>query len=200
MNKNILILGHRGYRAKYPENTMLSCSKAFESGADGIECDIQKTKDGLFVIIHDETINRTARDGKKGSVAQMKYSDLKKVKLGSRQYIPELTEFLESLPQDAVVNLELKDETLRVEDMPYLYHIIMHSIDKRRLLVSSFDHSFLPYFKSQGIAIGMLIGSSHRSLGAFALLRQIMKLRPDYADARRNLADTLAREGKGASP
>ena len=191
MKKNILLLGHRGYRAKYPENTLLSFKKAFESGADGIECDIQKTKDGVFVIIHDETIDRTASNGKKGSVALMKYSDLKKITFGSRQHIPELTEFLESLPKDVVVNLELKEETLTVDDLPGLSAVIIKFSGNQRLLVSSFEHSLLPYFKSQGIAIGMLVGSAHRPLGGLGLLWRIIRIKPDYMNLSIKMFDSL---------
>ena len=50
---------HRGFCGKYPENTMLAFRKAVEAGVDGIELDVQLTKDGHVVIIHDETVNRT---------------------------------------------------------------------------------------------------------------------------------------------
>ena len=60
MTKNF---AHRGFSGKYPENTMLAFQKAIEVGADGIELDVQLTKDGEVVIIHDETIDRTT-DGK----------------------------------------------------------------------------------------------------------------------------------------
>ena len=45
MSREVKVLGHRGYRAKYPENTLLAFGKAFEAGADGIECDVQKCAD-----------------------------------------------------------------------------------------------------------------------------------------------------------
>ena len=67
---------HRGFSGKYPENTMLAFEKAVEAGAEGIELDVQLTKDGEIVIIHDETIDRTT-DGK-GFVADYTYEELKK--------------------------------------------------------------------------------------------------------------------------
>ena len=50
---------HRGFSGKYPENTMLAFRKALECGADGIEMDVQLTKDGELVVIHDERVDRT---------------------------------------------------------------------------------------------------------------------------------------------
>lgn len=50
----MLLFGHRGYSDQYPENTMLAFEKAIESGFDGIETDVHKTKDGVLVLCHDE--------------------------------------------------------------------------------------------------------------------------------------------------
>ena len=55
MIKNI---AHRGFKGKYPENTLLAFEKAIDVGADGVEFDVQLTKDGEVVIIHDETLDR----------------------------------------------------------------------------------------------------------------------------------------------
>ena len=52
------VIAHRGYCGKYPENTMLAFKKAVEAGCDEIELDVQLTKDGKVVVIHDETIDR----------------------------------------------------------------------------------------------------------------------------------------------
>ena len=54
------VLGHRGYSGEYPENTMLAFQKAFETGCDGVELDVQLSKDGIPVIMHDEPV--TAKD------------------------------------------------------------------------------------------------------------------------------------------
>lgn len=51
---------HRGFKGKYPENTMLAFKKAIEAGADGIEFDVHLSKDGELVIIHDEFLDRTS--------------------------------------------------------------------------------------------------------------------------------------------
>ena len=56
MTKNF---AHRGFSGKYPENTLLAFRKAIEAGADGIELDVHLSCDGIPVIIHDETLDRT---------------------------------------------------------------------------------------------------------------------------------------------
>ena len=54
------VWAHRGASGYMPENTLCAFEKAIEMGADGIELDIQLTKDGEIVVIHDETIDRTS--------------------------------------------------------------------------------------------------------------------------------------------
>ena len=49
---------HRGASAYFPENTMLSFERAIELFCTGIETDVQVTKDGVLVLIHDEMVNR----------------------------------------------------------------------------------------------------------------------------------------------
>lgn len=54
-----LNIAHRGYSGKFDENTILAFKKAIEYNANGIEADVQLSKDGIPVIIHDETLDRT---------------------------------------------------------------------------------------------------------------------------------------------
>ena len=54
-----VVLAHRGWRGLYPENTMLSFRKAAELPIDGLEIDIHQTKDGVLVVCHDDTVDRT---------------------------------------------------------------------------------------------------------------------------------------------
>ena len=69
-----LIFAHRGAAGTYPENTMISVA-SFR--ADGIELDVQLTKDGKVVVIHDETVDRTTNG--KGAVRNYVYEDLCKL-------------------------------------------------------------------------------------------------------------------------
>jgi glycerophosphoryl diester phosphodiesterase len=55
-----LIIGHRGASALAPENTLFAFAKAIEDGAEGLEFDVRLSRDGVPVVIHDETLLRTA--------------------------------------------------------------------------------------------------------------------------------------------
>jgi glycerophosphoryl diester phosphodiesterase len=178
MSRDIKVLGHRGYRAKYPENTLLAFSKAFEAGADGIECDVQKCRDGYYIIIHDDTIDSVSKQS--GSVAEMTLDDLKKVDAGDSQRIPELEEFLKFLPADKFINIELKEETLTTADCPVICDMLLKYLDRKNLIVSSFEHTLLPYFKERQVTIGMLLGEKHLGVGIINIIRRIIKIKPEY--------------------
>lgn len=66
-----LIIGHRGYPAEFPENTMASFRGAIAAGADGIETDLRLTKDGYIVLSHDASLER--RTNCTGNVADYTY-------------------------------------------------------------------------------------------------------------------------------
>ena len=106
----MLLFGHRGYSDQYSENTMLAFSKAIESGFDGIETDVHKTKDGVLVLCHDEKINRTS-DGK-GYIKDMTYEELCAYNFGTKenpQRISLLKELLELCKgKNVKINLEIK--------------------------------------------------------------------------------------------
>ena len=79
--KRPLIVAHRGYRAKYPENTLVAFEAAIEAGADMIELDVLLTKDRKAVVIHDESLDRTTSG--QGPVSDYTLSELKALDAGS---------------------------------------------------------------------------------------------------------------------
>ncbi len=113
----IKIWAHRGaggWDTQYaPENTMPAFEKAVEMGADGIELDVQFSRDGEIVICHDETIDRTS-DGE-GAVRAYTLAELKAFNFCSVHpefgfvEIPTLQEFLDFMGKyDFQLNIELK--------------------------------------------------------------------------------------------
>jgi glycerophosphoryl diester phosphodiesterase len=146
---------HRGASGEYPENTMLAFEKAVEMGCTGIETDIHVTKDGRLVLIHDETVDRTA-DGK-GYIKDYNLEDLKKLDAGSFKgeafkgtAIPLLEELFEFVKDKNIkLNLELKTDVIwydgieeKVLDQVYKYNL------KDRVIISSFNHYSVHRLKS----------------------------------------------------
>lgn len=180
MKNKPLILGHRGYRKKFPENTLLAFSKAFEFGADGIECDVQKTSDGVYVIFHDENLERMTKC--KEDIGKITFAKLQKLKAGSEK-IPDLDSFLDSLPLDKTINIELKEETLTVEDCAPIHEKLTKRGMKKNIHISSFMHELLPFFKKRGYETGMLFDDEHIPHG---VMREIIKI-PQYRPFSINL-------------
>jgi len=114
-----LIIGHRGDSAHRPENTLVSFASALEVGADLVECDVQLTKDGHVVVIHDVTVDRTTNGT--GDVRQMPLSQLRSLSAGyptlfgdaySGERVPTLAEALAFLKGRARVMVEIKRESV----------------------------------------------------------------------------------------
>ena len=108
------VWAHRGASYYTPENTLAAFEKAIKMGADGIELDVQMTKDGELVVVHDETINRTSNG--KGYVKDYTLEQLKKYDFSNKhitykgEKIPTLQEVYELIkPTSLTINVELKN-------------------------------------------------------------------------------------------
>ena len=135
--RDCIIIGHRGARGLEPENTILSYQTAIHLGADMIELDVHKTKDGHLVCIHDDKVDRTT-DGT-GLIAEMSLKDLQQLDAGHNEHIPLLSEVLDFARNRISVNIELKvlDVEKQVIDM------VQERDMKNEVIVSSFLHSTL---------------------------------------------------------
>lgn len=80
-HKDPLIIGHRGASTHAPENTLAAFQLALDVGADGIEFDVQLSKDGVPVVIHDATLERTGLRPER--VADLTSKQLAKIDVGS---------------------------------------------------------------------------------------------------------------------
>lgn len=142
-----LNIAHRGFSGKYPENTMLSFKKAVEAGCDGIENDVQLTKDGVAVICHDEKIDRTTNGT--GFIKDYTYKELLKFDAGIRWgkefkglAIPTLDEFLNYVKdKNLYLDIELKTGVILYDGIE---EIVIRKINefgvKEKTILSSFNH------------------------------------------------------------
>jgi glycerophosphoryl diester phosphodiesterase len=107
-------MAHRGNRVLCPENTLASFTKAFEEGTDILETDLHLSADGVFMCIHDATVDRTT-DGS-GAVAEKTLAELKSLSASyrfnglERERIPTLAETTSILPAGVGLALELKTD------------------------------------------------------------------------------------------
>lgn len=122
-SKYIFVIAHRGDWRNAPENSLQSIEKAIAMKVDMIELDIQPTKDGNFICMHDETLDRTSTG--KGPIKDYTTEELKKFVLRSgngiktRQPIPTLKEALNVCKGRILVNID-KGGTYIKEIMPII--------------------------------------------------------------------------------
>lgn len=147
------LFAHRGYSAKYPENTMLAFQKAWEAGAEAIELDVHFSRDREVVIIHDESLSRTVEAV--GFVRHHVLRDLLNYEIkgeyeGEAQHIPTLNEYLDwAVDKDIVTNIEIKNDRFRY---PGLEQAVVAAVDahgmRDKIVLSSFRADSVALIKS----------------------------------------------------
>ncbi|MEJ2243825.1 MAG: glycerophosphodiester phosphodiesterase family protein [Candidatus Bathyarchaeota archaeon] len=103
----MLKIGHRGARAYEPENTLSSFRKAIELGANAVELDVRKTKDGKLVVIHNADVNKTTNG--EGAVNALTLEQIQKLVTDKDEHIPTLDDVLDSVGKKVKVLVELKE-------------------------------------------------------------------------------------------
>ena len=132
-----LIIGHRGASAVAPENTLAAFEAAIAAGADGIEFDVRLSRDGVPVVIHDETLYRTS--GVRRRVGEMSVNELNQFDVPSLAQVFELFE-----SNDLILYLEMKEVDVAEE----CCWLIEQYRLKDRVIFECFEHSALKTVKS----------------------------------------------------
>lgn len=163
LNQNeFLIIGHRGASGYAPEHTMESYRLAKDMGADYLEIDLQETKDGVLVAMHDNNVDRTTN--KTGLVKEYTISDLKKLDAGSwfneenpskakQQYkgleVPALEEIFNEFGNQENYYIEIKspEENKGIEKkliaLLEKYHLIGDHSSNGKVIIQSFSKESL---------------------------------------------------------
>ncbi len=151
-----IVMGHRGARGYYPENTLLSFQKAVEMGVDALETDIHSTADGVLVVHHDDTVDRTTNGT--GPLHRFTLAELKQLDAGYRWTqdsqtfpfrgqgitIPTLEELFLVFP-DYWINIDIKQATPSIV-LPFVQLIRQHNmLDK--VFVGSFHDEVTAQFR-----------------------------------------------------
>lgn len=177
-------IAHRGASAYAPENTMAAFEKAVEMGADYIEVDVQMSRDGVPVIFHDDTLERTTNG--EGSLSVYTLEELKSLDAGSwfdkefaGETIPTLDEVLAAYGGRIKILVELKSPELypgieeKVVEALKKHHLVNPGSDD--IIIQSFNHASVMKSKQllPEIPHGVLVGKdwknvSDRQLEEFA--------------------------------
>lgn len=147
--KRPLNIGHRGARALAPENTLAGLRAGIQAGADGVEFDVQRTRDGHLVLFHDDDLARIT--GVRGLVVKNTLAQLRELNAGgyfgpqyADEMIPTLDEAIDSLPRDCFLNIEAKRKKLLSDGLEagIAEAVRRHNLYDR-VIVSSFNPAAL---------------------------------------------------------
>ncbi len=134
------VIAHRGASGEYPENTMLAFTRALAQGADAFELDVRVTADGVPVVLHDATLDRTT--DQRGAVAALTLREVRRAAGGEGERIPALSEVLEGFPGTPLI-VEIKD---RAAALPTLAMLRRHQAASR-VVVGAFERASLAPFR-----------------------------------------------------
>jgi glycerophosphoryl diester phosphodiesterase len=148
-----LLIGHRGYPARFPENTLASFKGAMDDGCDMIELDVTLTRDRRVVVIHDDTLERTTNGS--GLVRKRTVEEIRGLDAGSwfdprfaAERVPLLDEVIALTAGRCMLNIEIKESAF---EEGYPADAIEHQVAElvktggamERVIVSSFDRRIL---------------------------------------------------------
>lgn len=150
----ILVFGHRGAQAYAPMNTLPAFELAAEQGAQGVELDVQLSKDGEAVVIHDFTVDATTNGS--GAVSALTLAELKTLDAGgwfAQEFrgaqIPTLAEVFEAFGERLIINVEIKWFS---PDANGIERVVADAIQRfglqERVIVSSFNPIVLKRFRT----------------------------------------------------
>lgn len=194
MIKKTKVYAHRGFSSQFPENTMRAFEEARQRNVSGIELDVQLTKDGEVVVIHDEEINRTTN-----GIGYVQDFFLKQIilfdagtwfhKAFHQEAIPTLRDVFEwivSTKSQLTLNIELKNDVIAYEA---LEEKVLELIEEYKLvnqvIISSFNYKSLVKVRSihPHISLGFLFEGIDNKAVEKALTIQASGLHcePQYA-------------------
>lgn len=174
-----LILGHRGAPAEAPENTLASFARALAHGADGVELDVQLSRDGVPVVIHDATLDRTTPA--RGAVAAHDWPALERLTGATLPSLQQAAAWASGA--GAWLNVEIKAPAAAAATLRTLQETGLLG----RTLLSSFDaHTVAEVGRIEPAALRFLLAERWTDSVHDELLRcdaQGVCLRVDAADA-----------------
>jgi glycerophosphoryl diester phosphodiesterase len=113
MHRSVARVGHRGAAGHAPENTLAAIDRGIALGAEFLEIDLQRTRDGYIVLMHDKFVDRTTNG--RGRVTDLLWDDLRGLDAGAGERIPLLEEAMDAASGRAGLILECINPELGVE-------------------------------------------------------------------------------------
>ncbi len=198
--KTVLVAAHRGAHLSVPENSLASIDKAIEADAHIVELDVRQTKDGVFVLMHDKTIDRTTTGT--GEIKDKTYEELKQIRLtyhgeATAYHIPTLEEALLRAKGKILMDIDFKADGMQarfdvyqqIAELDVTDHVIfflydytemeaLHAYDPRiKIMPRAYDVEQLNEIITSGLTDIVHIDASYYSDSLFSDIAQRSKIR-----------------------
>ncbi|MDD4941454.1 MAG: glycerophosphodiester phosphodiesterase family protein, partial [Candidatus Omnitrophica bacterium] len=207
----IVVVAHRGASALAPGNTLAAFSKAIEIGAQEMELDVQLTKDGHIVVIHDTTLEKLNGDTR--CVSDIELDELRRINIPGGEYgpqkIPLLEEVIDLARGKIKLQIEIKQVFAKDADIcAKLATLLERKGIIRDVLVTSFNPHYLDLIKkiNNDVNTGLLLRKAHyinvlsnaRSLGVSTVIFNIIRVNADLVEFFKRAGFIVGAWGIGA--
>lgn len=208
MNSDALVVAHMGFSEEYPRNTLPAIQKSVEAGADVVEIDVQYTKDGHLILIHEPDFSEYYAGS--GRPREMTLAEVKAIDAGvafdprfAGETVPTLAEAMDLIratPLSACVELKVEP----TDDPEYVVHLVTTFFDARddwgRFVVNCDDWDLLAMLKAEDRRYRIVPDADIRSYGGDigALVDDVVGIGADgvehrHRDLNRELVGELHR-------
>lgn len=202
-----LVIAHRGSSAYAPENTLTAFDLAVEQGADAIELDVDLTRDGQVVVMHDATLDRTTNG--QGRVNDLTLAEIRQLDAGAwrdaaftGEHVPLLEEVFEAVGQRLLINIEIKGMSLRGTGLEARVAALVEKHNLLdRVIISSFNPFALRRIKhiDARLACGLIYAPDLpillRDARLAPLIPGLNARHPHYSQVNKTLVDQLHAQG-----
>ncbi|HIS99278.1 MAG TPA: glycerophosphodiester phosphodiesterase [Candidatus Faecaligallichristensenella faecipullorum] len=151
-SQRLMVMAHRGSSVQAPENTMSAFELAIQQRADYIELDVQESKDGVVVVVHDSNFRRTA--GVNRPVGAMDYEDILRLDVGARfsrrfegEKVPSLAQVMRACKGKVKLNIELKSTPYQKNLVESVVNLIERYEFQEDCVIQSVNYAYLQQVK-----------------------------------------------------
>lgn len=162
----MIVIGHRGANREALENSWSAFEGAVEGGAERIELDVQISRDGHPVVMHDDSLFKTCH--RKALISQLDRAEITQIPLSNGEAIPFLDQVIETLLPRVEINIEIKGP--RIDLAAQVAQLIRSHPKREKIIVSCFHIEPLEWFRDycDVIARACLLASDHWNWPRFA--------------------------------
>ena len=206
-----IIIGHRGFRAAFPENTMIGFRAALDAGADMLELDVRLSRDKHLIVIHDAGLDRTT--DRIGLVSEYTLDQLKSADAGIRfhprfsgERLPVLHQVLDLIQDRSTLNIEIKsdpeDKESAFEAAAQTIRCIGEHQAESKVLVSCFDFEVLRFIHKTAphLSLGVLTYRNKEKYMEHCCEVGAFSWNPEFQNLTREEVETAQQSGLKVLP